>query len=117
MTSDRRLTNAVKQLKDARMYDYYSYIPLSAENKNKLISHVLAFNSEKHISRFEIFKDNNIIFVAYDGFEIAEIASEIQLSESFIEKYVRTDLCIVLEKVIYPNEQVKYNINPTRIMY
>ena len=52
------------------------------------------------------------LFRAHDGFEIAEIASEIQLSECFIEKYVRTELCIVLDKIIYLHDQLKYNINP-----
>jgi len=99
MTSDDRLINTIKQLNDTRIYDYYSDISLSTENKDALISHVLAFNSERHISRFEIFNDNHLVFISYNGFEKGVISSIIPLSEDFIDKFVKTKMCRVTDKM------------------
>ena len=99
MTSDDRLINTIKQLNGTRMYDYYSDISLSTENKNVLISHVLTFNAEKHVSRFEIFKDNHLVFISYNGFEKGLISSIIPLSEDFIDKFVKTKICRVADKM------------------
>ncbi|MDR1729409.1 MAG: hypothetical protein LBR52_01970 [Prevotellaceae bacterium] len=99
MTSDRGLINTIQQLNDVRMYDYYSYIPLNTANRNALIIQVREFNSEKHISLFEIFKDNHLVFISCDGFEKGVISSIIPLSENFITKFVKTKICRVSDKM------------------
>jgi hypothetical protein len=93
-TSDNGLINTIQQLNGTKeMYNYFSYIPLNAENKNTLIRHVLAFNSEKHISRFAMFKDNHLVFISYDNFKKGVISSSIPLFEDFIAKFVNTKMC------------------------
>ena len=57
-----------------------------------LVDNVIEFHSEEYIHHFEIQKEKKNLFVAYDGFEIAQITSEIQLSEYFIKKYVKTKI-------------------------
>ena len=99
MTSDSRLINIIRQLKDVRINDYYFDILLNTENKNTLIAHALAFNSEKHISYFEIFRDNHLVFISYDGFEKGVISSIIPLSEDFIARFVKTSMCEVVGKI------------------
>ena len=100
MTSDGRLINIIKQLKDVRMNDYYFDILLNTENKNALITHALAFNSGKHISRFEIFKDYyHLVFISYNGFKRGVASSIIPLSEDFVAKFVKTKICEVVGKI------------------
>jgi hypothetical protein len=99
MTSDGRLINVIKQLKDVRINNHYYDILLSAENKNILITQILTFNLEKHISRFEIFKNNHLVFISYDGFKKGVISSIIPLSEDFIAKFVKTKICWIADKM------------------
>ncbi len=94
-TSDSKLINIIKQLSDVRINDYCFDILLSAENKNALITYVFECDSEKHISHFEIFKDNHLVFMSHDGFEKGVISSIIPLSENFITKFVNTKICNV----------------------
>jgi len=113
------LMKGIKQCDNVMIVeDYSAYFPLNEKNKKILIENVLKYHSEKYMNYFEIKSSENIpLFCSYDSFEIAEIASEIQLSENFIEKYVKTELCIVLDKIIYPHDQLQYNIQPMRIKF
>jgi len=100
-TSDLGLIDTIQQLHGTtKMYNYFFYIPLNAENKNTLITHVLAFNSERHISRFVMFKDNHRIFISYDGFKKGVISSMsgVLLPECFIAKFVQTKICNLVKK-------------------
>jgi len=116
-SSDDELINAIKKDDSVIIEDDYSaYFPLNDKTKKILIDTIIRYHSEEYIHYFEIKEDDKPLFVAYDGFEIADIVAEFQFSENFIEQYVRTGLCIVLEKIIYPCDQLKYNIQPVRIM-
>ena len=115
-SSDDNLIKAIQQFDKVIVKGNYSaYFPLNDDSKKKLIDTVVRYHSEENIHHFEIKKEGRPLFLAHDGFEIAEIAGDFQFSDRFIEEYIRTDLCIVLEKIIYPHDQLKYNIQPVRI--
>ncbi|MDR3246020.1 MAG: hypothetical protein LBT50_06260 [Prevotellaceae bacterium] len=97
-TSDNSLINVIKQMKNVKIYDSDSVdILLNLENKQSLINHIIAYNSEEFIYHFEILRNNEIIFISHDGFEIATISSNVQLSEDFITKFVDTGTCIIVD--------------------
>ena len=98
-TSDNNLIDVIKHMKNAKIYGWSADIVLSTENKRLLIKQVLLFNSEEKINYFEISKDDNIIFISYDGFEIGSITSGIVLPDIFISKFVTTGMCCVSENV------------------
>jgi hypothetical protein len=111
------LIKSIKQFDKAVVIgDYSAYFPLNETNKKILIDNIMLYHSEEYMHHFEIKENDRPLFMAHDGFEIAEIVSEITLSENFIEKYVRTNLCIVWDKIIYPQDQLQYGIRPNRIM-
>ncbi|GHT79476.1 hypothetical protein AGMMS50262_23220 [Bacteroidia bacterium] len=117
-TSFDNLIDSIKNIEAAVINGNYNCsFHLNDVSKKILIDNVVKYHSEEYVHNFEIKEENEPLFLAFDGFEIANIASKIKLSESFIEKYVRTELCIVWDKIIYPHEQLKHNIRPTRIMY
>ncbi len=92
-SDDDKLINSIKLFDQAIVTgDYSAYFPLNEENKKMLVDNVIEFHSEEYIHHFEIQKEKKNLFVAYDGFEIAQITSEIQLSEYFIKKYVKTKI-------------------------
>jgi len=112
------LIASIRQMEASKIIgDYSASFFLNETNRQILIDNVIRYNSEKYMHHFEIKRENTPLFCSHDGFEIAEIASEIYLPEAFIAKYVRTELCVVWDKIIYPSEQMKYNIKPVRIKF
>jgi hypothetical protein len=115
---DDNLIEAIQRFDKAVIIDNYSaHFPLNEDSRRILIDIVTRYHSEKYIHYFEIKEEDKPLFVAYDGFEIAQIVADFQFSEHFIEQYIKTNLCIVLEKIIYPCDQLKYNIIPVRIIF
>jgi len=98
-TSDENLMHAMNQMKNVKIIGWSADIILSMENKRLLIKHVMSFNTEERINYFLILKDDKIIFISYDGFEIGTIASSITLPDIFISKFVKTGICWVAENI------------------
>ena len=117
-SSDDHLIEAIMQYdKDVVIDNYSAFFPLNIYSKKILVDTVIRYNSEENMHYFEIKGNGLPLFLAFDGFEIAEIVADLEFSEHFIEQYIRTNLCIVLEKIIYPHDQLKYNIKPVRIKF
>lgn len=96
MTSNSKLIDAIQRLRDVRIYNQCSDILLNTENKNEIIKHVLAFNSEENISHFELFIDDMFVFMSHDGFKINVISPIIPLSKEFVAKFVDSKMCTVI---------------------
>jgi hypothetical protein len=99
-SSDDNLMKTVKEIDGADVVgDYSATFPLNEKAKKMLIDNIMLYNSEEDIHRFEIQSDGRLLFIAYDGFEIANIVSDIQLPENFIRKYLNMDLCYVVDEI------------------
>lgn len=76
-------------------YNYYKKIILTKEIKRKLNSIFSLNNIESTIQSMEIQHNNLLIFQAYDGMEIGIISKQISIPDWFIDKYIKTGMCII----------------------
>ncbi len=100
-TYDDDLNAIIDKIKGSKIYSWADTFILDSANKNILIEY--ATDNEDSIAQiyyFEIKKGDDIVFVAYDGFEIGMISSCMKLTEKFVKNFVETDLCGIVDTIV-----------------
>jgi len=76
-------------------YNYYRQITLTPENKTELINIISSENIEEYFHNLEIKEDNLLVVQAHDGMEIGIISKSFKVPDWFVDKYVKTEMCLV----------------------
>jgi len=70
------------------IYPYYRSISLEGKNRALLLNAVKEYSIQEYFQSLEIWNSGVCIFKGYDGVEIGDISKEIELPESFTQKYI-----------------------------
>lgn len=74
--------------------EYELFIELNSVNKKSLIKGLKDYNFEEEFHYFEIEENGQIVFKAYDGFEIGEVSLTSKLSE-LLKEFIDNNMCIL----------------------
>lgn len=74
--------------------EYELFIELNSVNKKSLIKGLKDYNFEKEFHYFEIEENGQIVFKAYDGFEIGEVSLSSKLSV-LLKEFIDNKMCIL----------------------
>jgi hypothetical protein len=98
-TTDDCLIDTIKQMDNGVVTDeYICKFCMTIKNKTLLKKLIECCHAEKNMHYFAIKCENDLLFEAYDGFEIGEFYKEIELPQDFISSFVQKNMCITPSK-------------------
>jgi len=92
--SDLKIKNILDILHQSEL-KYYKWLLLNEKNKELLINEITNNNLQDNIESLEIRKDDKLLFEGFDKMDYGVISKDIYLSNEFIEKFVKGDMCII----------------------
>jgi len=88
-------SSAILNLFQPSEFAYYQQIILTKENKNEIVKAVVSENIEEYFQNLEIKHNNSLLCKAHDGMEMVTLSESINTPNEFIDKYVKTNLCVI----------------------
>jgi hypothetical protein len=74
---------------------YNKQIKLTKENKTAFINIVTSESIEEHFHNLQIKHNSDLLCEAFDGMDMVTLSKNINVTNEFIDKYIKTDLCCI----------------------